>query len=92
VQLEGAVKGKQAVLRIINHGETIDFETKARMMEPFFRGKEGRIGLGMPIAKGIVEAHHGELWVEDTPGGGATFVIALPLKEQIHLETQVAGG
>jgi signal transduction histidine kinase len=30
----------------------------------------------------VVEAHRGRIWIEDTPGGGATFVIALPLEEQ----------
>ena len=30
------------------------------------------------IARGIVEVHRGAMWVEDTPGGGATFVITLP--------------
>ena len=48
-------------------------------MEPFYRGKDGHIGLGLPIAKGIVEAHHGSLRLEDTLGGGATFVLTLPL-------------
>lgn len=37
------------------------------------------------VSQGVVEAHHGRLWLEDTPGDGATFIIALPLvKEVIH--------
>jgi signal transduction histidine kinase len=32
----------------------------------------------LAIARGIIEAHHGRLHVEDTPGGGATFVLLLP--------------
>jgi signal transduction histidine kinase len=48
-------------------------------MEPFFTGKDGHVGLGLPIVKGIIEAHHGQLWVDDTPGGGATFWFSLPL-------------
>ncbi len=52
-------------------------------MEPFFQSRDGRsqkggVGLGLAIARGIVEAHHGTLTVSDTPGGGATFVITLP--------------
>jgi signal transduction histidine kinase len=57
------------------------------MTEPFFHGKDGQTGLGLAIAKGIVEAHHGRLWVEDTPGSGATFVIGLPLNGEQHSDT-----
>jgi two-component system sensor histidine kinase KdpD len=91
VELRGAAQPGLAFFKIINHGETIDAETKAHMMEPFFRGKDGKIGLGLPIAKGIIEAHRGELRVEDTPGSGATFVIALPIQEVTHLEAQDTG-
>jgi signal transduction histidine kinase len=91
VILRGERDGRWALLQIINHGETISEDTKEHMMEPFFRGKDGKIGLGLPIARGIIEAHQGELRVEDTPGGGATFVVALPLKEDKTLETQTPG-
>ncbi len=91
VELQGEQLKEWALFRIINHGETIDEETKAHMMEPFYRGKDGRIGLGLPIAKGIIEAHDGELRVEDTLGGGATFVIALPIRETKGYETQDPG-
>jgi signal transduction histidine kinase len=47
-------------------------------MEPFYRGDNGQVGLGLAISEGIVLAHQGRIWVEDTPGGGATFVMALP--------------
>ena len=52
-------------------------------MEPFYQSRDGRsqkggVGLGLAIARGILEAHRGELRIEDTPGGGATFVLTLP--------------
>jgi two-component system sensor histidine kinase KdpD len=85
IELRGTLAGQEARLWVVNHGENISDDMRARLMEPFFRGKSGHIGLGLAIAKGIVEAHHGRLWVEDTPGSGATFVIALPLEsEQVH--------
>jgi two-component system sensor histidine kinase KdpD len=79
VAICGEVGETGAVLKVINHGANISAEVKQHMMEPFYRGPEGRYGLGLPIAEGIVRAHGGTLQVEDTPGGGATFVIRLPL-------------
>lgn len=69
-------------LSVINHGETISVEERTQIMEPFYHGKKGNTGLGLAIAKGIIEAHHGRLWVTDTPGSGATFTIALKLEER----------
>jgi two-component system OmpR family sensor kinase len=43
------------------------------------RGGGTGTGLGLPIARAIVNAHHGELRHEPTPGGGTTFVVILPL-------------
>lgn len=58
------------------------------MMEPFYRGKDGRIGLGLPLAKGIIEAHHGQLTVQATVGGA---FIALPLDHIIERTTEDSG-
>lgn len=91
IEIRGTFDDQYAFLAIVNHGETVTAETKAHMMEPFFHGAEGHIGLGLPIAQGIVEAHQGRLTVEDTPGGGATFVIQLPLSEEQSHETQDPG-
>ena len=55
------------------------------MFDRFFQVSNSRMGhrhgagLGLPIARGIVEAHGGRLWAESTPGHGATFRLALPL-------------
>lgn len=84
IEIQGRVQDNEARLLIINHGESIPSEERGHIMEPFYRGKDGHIGLGLPIAKGIVEAHHGRLWVEKTPGGGETFIIALPLDDKKH--------
>ncbi len=81
IEIYGDVQGQFMRLFIVNHGPNIPAEDRARIMEPFYRGQDGRIGLGLPIAKGIVESHHGRLEVRDTPGGGATFIVMLPADE-----------
>lgn len=89
----GAEGPAEARIVVVNHGVTIPDQEKSLIMEPFYqerralggeavdaRSRDGHVGLGLAIARGIVEAHQGRIWVEDTPGGGATFVIALPLE------------
>jgi two-component system sensor histidine kinase KdpD len=84
IEISGGVSGDEARLAVANHGSNIAPAERDQIMEPFHTGKDGHIGLGLPIAKGIIEAHRGRLWVEDTPGGGATFLFALPLKRNAH--------
>ena len=94
VEIRGCRDEHEVQLKVINHGETIQPGEESQIMEPFYRGKDGHIGLGLPIAKGILEAHHGSLRLENTPGGGATFVLTLPLgvKETIEHEAEDPGG
>ncbi|MBZ0275884.1 MAG: DUF4118 domain-containing protein [Anaerolineae bacterium] len=84
IEVRGSVDGHEARLWVINHGVPISPHERERIMQPFYHGKDGHIGLGLAIANGIVEAHHGRLWEEDTPGGGATFTFALPLERNAN--------
>lgn len=81
VEIAGKAQSNCAQVAIINHGPNIPPEERDMIMEPFHHGQGGNIGLGLAIAKGIIEAHRGQIWVEDTPGGGATFVLTLPAPE-----------
>ncbi len=59
----------------------VEESDREMIFEPFWQknGTTPGTGLGLAIAKELVEKHHGRIWVEDTPGGGATFKVALPL-------------
>ena len=83
VTLEVSADEKKAVIKVIDRGDGIDDSLKERVFDRFYRADNSRnretggSGLGLAIAKSIVEAHEGNIWVEDTPSGGATFVFEL---------------
>jgi two-component system sensor kinase FixL len=54
-------------------------DTAVNMFEPFFSTKPGGMGMGLAIARSIVEAHDGGIWAENGASRGATFFIRLPL-------------
>jgi signal transduction histidine kinase len=65
----------EAVVAVIDHGVGIEKADREMIFEPFWRKNEtpSGTGLGLAIAKEIMDVHGGRIWVEDTPGGGATF-------------------
>jgi len=75
----------QAVLEVEDGGSGIPPELRPRVFDPFERGATARalggLGLGLFIVRQIVDAHGGEVRVEDAPGGGARFVVVLPRAE-----------
>jgi signal transduction histidine kinase len=75
-------------LAISDVGTGIPFDELPRIFGPFYRGRnatEGQVkgsGLGLSIAKHIVESHGGSIFVESSPGKGSTFTIQLPVAVQ----------
>jgi two-component system sensor histidine kinase KdpD len=80
----GAVPGA-VVVRIADHGPGIPTADRERVFRPFQRLGDGRdgspagVGLGLAVARGFAEAVGAELSLEDTPGGGTTIALAVPL-------------
>ena len=74
-----------AVISVIDHGEGVPPQIREKIFQRFWRADTSRTrvtggsGLGLAIVSGIVEAHQGSVEVVDTPGGGATFRVQLPL-------------
>ena len=54
-------------------------EMRARLFEPYATNKPGGTGLGLAIAQRIAVEHGGEISYAETPGGGATFSVEIPL-------------
>jgi two-component system OmpR family sensor kinase len=75
----------RAVLSVIDHGEGIPPQIREKIFQRFWRADTSRAretggsGLGLAIVASIVNAHNGTVEVVETPGGGATFKVALPL-------------
>lgn len=74
-----------ATVAVVDHGDGIPAQLKERIFERFFRADSSRArdtggsGLGLAIVASIVALHGGSVAVLDTPGGGATFQVSLPL-------------
>lgn len=71
-------------ISVADTGPGIDDETKTKLFNRFVQAKqnlkkkEKSTGLGLSIAKGIVEAHGGKIWIEDNKPKGAKFIFTLP--------------
>jgi signal transduction histidine kinase len=68
-----------AQVSVVDSGPGLREATEGRVFEPFFTTKPGGMGMGLAIAKSIVEAHRGFIWARNNRGQGATFEFMLPL-------------
>jgi two-component system sensor histidine kinase KdpD len=95
--------GGQVELRIVDHGKGLPKGSDSAVFAPFQRlgdrDATTGVGLGLSVAKGFMEAMGGTIRTEDTPGGGLTVVLSLPVsaKEdadgaQRQIGHQSAGG
>lgn len=85
VRVQVVRNGKHAELTVADTGPGIPAGEQARIFDRFVRADAARTrsaggaGLGLAIARWVVEAHHGRISVESHPGAGATFLVRLPL-------------
>jgi signal transduction histidine kinase len=66
-------------LSVSDRGPGIPDDKLKEVFEPFYTSKSGGMGMGLSIARTIVEAHHGLIWAKNRNHGGASFRITLPL-------------
>ncbi len=85
IDLSASVRDREVVVEAADRGPGIHPEEESRIFDKFYRGKsarEGGVGLGLTICRGIVEAHGGRIWAENRSGGGALFRFTIPLSEE----------
>jgi len=84
VEVGVAVSLGQLRIRVRDYGAGLMPDEAERVFEKFYRGRSARripgTGLGLPICRGIAEAHGGRLWAEHVAGGGVAFVLSIPLE------------
>ena len=82
IEVDARRAGEEVVVRVIDHGSGVPDTAREQLFYPFYRVDERHprlgTGLGLAIAKGFLTLMAGRIWIEDTPGGGATFAVALP--------------
>jgi two-component system CheB/CheR fusion protein len=82
IELEVGRHGAQARVAVRDHGRGIPKEIQAKIFERYERAvpasEVSGLGLGLYIARQIVTAHDGRIWVESEPGAGAAFFVELP--------------
>ena len=82
--LRADVSTHSLTIQVEDHGPGIPPENRERIFERFYRADQSRsdrdhFGLGLSIARELAALHGGKLFCRDTPGGGSTFVLELPL-------------
>jgi two-component system sensor histidine kinase KdpD len=83
IEVEARRDTEREVVRVIDHGKGVPDVIREQLFFPFYRvtEREPRLGtgLGLAISKGFLDLMNGEIWIEETQGGGATFAFSLPV-------------
>ncbi len=99
ITIRGAANNDSVIISVEDRGPGIRAEVRDRVFEKFFRAmrdgdvgdKRSGTGMGLAIARGIVEAHAGRIWIEDAAGhAGAKFVIELPVNSPVPSGKELA--
>jgi signal transduction histidine kinase len=84
ISVEAGTTASHFYIHVHDTGPGIPLYEQPHIFEPFYRSSDSfaqGLGVGLPIARDLVEAHGGDLSVESTPGAGSRFTIWLPLEE-----------
>ena len=97
IEIAAYRQGGDVRIDVSDRGPGIPRAAVPRLFEPFYRGEAGQprpkgLGLGLAVAKGLVQAHGGRIWVENRAGGGARFSFTLPMSEPEAATTTAERG
>jgi K+-sensing histidine kinase KdpD len=97
IELSVSASLGQIRFRVRDYGAGLMPDEFERIFDKFYRGRSARripgTGLGLPICRGIAEAHGGRLWAEHAPDGGVAFVLSIPYESAAaELESELSSG
>ncbi len=72
-------KGGKLTIDVTDRGSGVSYDRREEIFSPFFTTKKEGTGLGLPIVKKIVEAHHGRIEILDSSDRGITFRVIMPI-------------
>jgi PAS domain S-box-containing protein len=81
ITVGAAPRAGEVLFWVTDTGKGIAAESLPHLFDRFWQARnaeQGGAGLGLPIVKGIIEAHRGRIWVESTPGKGSSFFFTIP--------------
>jgi two-component system sensor histidine kinase KdpD len=91
IVVSAAIEGEEAIVEVSDDGPGVPKDALDHVFEPFFRGLSGGTprgtGLGLAVARGLVEAHGGRISVRNGPESGAIFRFTLPLEQAARTRT-----
>ncbi len=87
IHITGELQNGKLMISVADRGPGIDDMEQSLIFEKFYRGRNERLqvqgtGMGLAIAKAIVEAHHGEIGLMSQPGHGSVFYFTLPVRDE----------
>jgi len=84
IELIASARPGEMTVEVLDRGPGLVPGEEGVIFDKFFRGEAARsrhgVGLGLAVARAIVEAHGGRIWAENRPGGGAAFRFTLPIE------------
>jgi len=94
IDISASASNSEVIVEVADRGPGIPAGEETRIFAKFYRAKparEGGVGLGLTICRGIIEAHGGRIWAENRHGAGAVFRFTIPLLErQPSIESEQA--
>ncbi|MBI2912662.1 MAG: ATP-binding protein [Chloroflexi bacterium] len=79
IVVSSRTEGGEVIISVRDSGPGVAAQDREVIFEPFYRGDRSGLGLGLAIAKSLVELHSGRIWVESAGDGqGSIFCVALP--------------
>jgi len=86
VKISAKIQNRDIYVKVADNGLNIPKDEREKIFDRFYQsessrkyGKKKGFGLGLSIAREIIQSHHGQIWVEDNAGQGSVFIVKLPI-------------